>query len=810
VATAREPVWEQWLHDEILPLRQLTVGDWWGLLAHRPYTVPAVAGIMQVPPVWGSVVNSMSIVDWMVLKLSDDEGIAIAEYYDGTNGLYLLTLSATVTQSTVMGSAGANWQLVSGGSGGGPIADGSVTTAKLADNAVTSAKITDGAIQTVDIAPGAITSALIATGAVTSTQIADGGIQTVDLALGSVTTPIIQDGAVTGPKIPSSTITSAHILDGTVQGVDIANGAVGTAQIANGAITNPLIGPKAVDTPQLADGCVTNQQLGLNSVTSWNIADGTIQAIDIANQTITEQQLAANSVGTAELITASVTTAKIANGAVTDPLIASVGWAKITGAPTSMPPSGAAGGDLGAVGSTYPNPVIAPGAVTTAKIADAPNGVTDAKISSVSWGKITGTPSSIAPSGPASGDLTGTYPGPTIAAAVVTNAKMAANSVQTAQIVDANVTNAKISSCDWSKLTSVPSGMPPSGAAGGSLTASYPNPLIAAAAVMRSMLGSDVTPSLPPLPTVPVANQIVSVNATGTALIYTAQPPANLTPGQVSNQYLAADAVTTDKILNGTILGADIAASTVADANIIGLGWGKLTGVPTVFPPDPTKLPWTVGGGSITPTDPTKTVACAVTNAFQWGGATVKGRLVDQANAGDIQLRVNVNAATALDDATKASWILRAGPALDLFLVQRAPAGSTTYVNILLSDNAGNLTILGATATKASGTTWANPSDPRLKEDIAPYARGVAEVVQLEPITYRLKADPDGATCYGFDASAVQPVFPECVTETSMKLSPDDVEETAGVLAFDMHPILVALVNAVKELAARVAALETA
>jgi hypothetical protein len=40
-----------------------------------------------------------------------------------------------------------------------------------------------------------------------------------------------------------------------------------------------------------------------------------------------------------------------------------------TGPGTGGPPSGAAGGDLGAAGSTYPNPVIANGAVTTAKIA---------------------------------------------------------------------------------------------------------------------------------------------------------------------------------------------------------------------------------------------------------------------------------------------------------------------------------------------------------------------------------------------------------------------------------------------------------
>jgi hypothetical protein len=337
MATAVEPIWEQWTRDTIIPSKLLTVADWWALLAHRPYTVPVVGGVAQVPPVWGSVANAGNIVDWMAMKLSDDEGLAIAEYQDGTNGLYLLTLASFVQPTTPLGSIGASWQLITSGVTAS-VADGSITTAKLADSAVTSVKIADGTIQTVDLSPGCVTTPILADGAVTSVKIADGGIQTVDLAPGSVTTPIIQDGAVTSAKIPVGAVTTTQIADGTIQTADIAPGAVGTNQIAVGAITTPLIAPGAVGTAQLAPLSVTNAQLAPGSVTSGNIADGAVQTTDIADHSIIEAKLALNSVGTPELITAAVTTPKICNApnGVIDAHIQSVSWSKLTGVPTDF------------------------------------------------------------------------------------------------------------------------------------------------------------------------------------------------------------------------------------------------------------------------------------------------------------------------------------------------------------------------------------------------------------------------------------------------------------------------------------------
>jgi hypothetical protein len=138
------------------------------------------------------------------------------------------------------------------------------------------------------------------------------------------------------------------------------------------------------------------------------------------------------------------------------------------------------------------------------------------------------------------------------------------------------------------------------------------------------------------------------------------------------------------------------------------------------------------------------------------------------------------------------------GTRIDIFLTNNA---TSAIFNSHQFNQNGDIWIAGNNATKNAGSAWINPSDIRLKTDIAPYAHGLADILQLEPISYTLVTG-EHKTC-GLDAAKVQSIFPECVGTRRMKLAPDDEDETE-VLTLDMHPILIALINAIRELNAKV------
>jgi hypothetical protein len=129
--------------------------------------------------------------------------------------------------------------------------------------------------------------------------------------------------------------------------------------------------------------------------------------------------------------------------------------------------------------------------------------------------------------------------------------------------------------------------------------------------------------------------------------------------------------------------------------------------------------------------------------------------------------------------------------------------GGATLAATVTGD--GQLTIVGATATKASGTTWANPSDRRLKENIRDYTRGLAELNQLKIHEWEYNGygnTTKGLKGMGVIADEIITVLPETVG-TYLETLPNEVEPIE-FKKVDSSEVTWLLVKAVQDLSAQV------
>jgi hypothetical protein len=137
----------------------------------------------------------------------------------------------------------------------------------------------------------------------------------------------------------------------------------------------------------------------------------------------------------------------------------------------------------------------------------------------------------------------------------------------------------------------------------------------------------------------------------------------------------------------------------------------------------------------------------------------------------------------------------------DFSIARYTDAGVLNGTAFLIARATGNATVTGnflATGTVSGNGAYINTSDRRLKQDIADTDLGLKEIMRLRPVSFRRKRMT--AIEFGFVAQELRDVIPAAVGPT------DDSEDP--MLGIMLDPIVAALVNGMKALAARVQQLE--
>lgn len=127
-----------------------------------------------------------------------------------------------------------------------------------------------------------------------------------------------------------------------------------------------------------------------------------------------------------------------------------------------------------------------------------------------------------------------------------------------------------------------------------------------------------------------------------------------------------------------------------------------------------------------------------------------------------------------------------------------------------LPGSSGEALQVSGTAFKTSvGTAWVSGSDARIKEDVRNLELGLSELCQVRPVRFRYNGRAGtkaGEAGVGVLGQEIEEVFPETIRRVSVPAEP----ELDDMRVFDPSALTYVLINAVKELAARVEQLEEA
>jgi hypothetical protein len=231
-------------------------------------------------------------------------------------------------------------------------------------------------------------------------------------------------------------------------------------------------------------------------------------------------------------------------------------------------------------------------------------------------------------------------------------------------------------------------------------------------------------------------------------------------------------------------------------------------------------IAFTEGGAEAMRIDSSGRVGIATTNP------TSNLTVASAGGAGVFNIRTNAN--SLVNPNTTGAEIVGSQITLgtNIILSERQPIGAfTDNTNLVFRTDSGGgsgqsdkmtlssggaLILVGSTAQKATGTTWSNPSDTRLKDNKQNYTKGLNELLQINVKTWEWNGKAgttQGTTGIGIIADEIETILPNTVDTYKVILNKGDTEETK-VKRFDATEITWLLLNSIKELSAKNDALE--
>jgi hypothetical protein len=265
--------------------------------------------------------------------------------------------------------------------------------------------------------------------------------------------------------------------------------------------------------------------------------------------------------------------------------------------------------------------------------------------------------------------------------------------------------------------------------------------------------------------------------------------PANSYPAQFFGAVTVGCSITSNLLLNAT------ASAWIYLAN----------GAASLFQPSAGAFTWyTVSSGTAGATAPlTQTMSLSPSGSLLVNTNSSDGFYCQ--SAGGAQSAIMLERLGAPADQRR--WELLNDSASSAFVI-RALNDAYTVGNPAIQINRGSGASIGSCN---AATTWSVISDMRLKRDVESYARGLSDLLPLEPIMFcwngKGGTTDDGELHYGLSAQQVEEHLPELIHEIEhTPLARQD--EAMTLKSYSPTDLTFALINAVKEINVRLEAME--